>query len=113
MQIESLTFDDAVNYINDVSFTKNDYDDMISNLITLLNNKYIYLDIAKNPPPPYKPVDVIQELKSINTINIKYYDFYQQVFTILTKLQDSHVQIFFKKILELEYLSPMVILQEQ
>ena len=107
VQIESLTFDDAVNYINDVSFTKNDYDDMISNLITLLNNKYIYLDIAKNPPPPYKPVDVIQELKSINTMNIKYYDFYQQVFTILTKLQDSHVQIFFKKILELEYLSPI------
>ena len=107
VQIESLTYDDAVNYINDVSFTKNDYDDMISNLITLLNNKYVYLDIAKNPPPPYKPVDVIQELKSINTINIKYYDFYQQVFTILTKLQDSHVQIFFKKILELEYLSPI------
>ena len=107
VQYDNYTFDEAVNYINDVTFKKNDYDDMISNLITLLNNHYIYLDIAKNPPPPYKPVDVIQELKSINTINIKYYDFYQQVFTILTKLQDSHVQIFFKKILELEYISPI------
>ena len=83
---EFLNFDEAVNYLNDVKYSKTDYDDMISNLITLLNNHYIYLDIAKAPPPPYKPVDVIQELKSINTINIKYYDFYQQVFTILTKL---------------------------
>ena len=107
VEYESFTFDEAVNYINDVSFTKNDYDDMISNLITLLNNKYVYLDIAKNPPHPYKPVDVIQELKSINTTNIKYYDFYQQVFTILIKLQDLHLDIFFKKIFELEYLSPI------
>ena len=108
VEYEPFTFDEAVNYINDVSFTKNDYDDMISNLITLLNNKYVYLDIAKNPPHPYKPVDVIQELKAINTNNIKYYDFYKQVFTILIKLQDLHVQIFFTKILELIYISPIV-----
>ena len=38
VEYELFTFDEAVNYINDVSFTKNDYDDMISNLITLLNN---------------------------------------------------------------------------
>jgi hypothetical protein len=38
VEYEPFTFDEAVNYINDVSFTKNDYDDMISNLITLLNN---------------------------------------------------------------------------
>ena len=108
VEYESFTFDETVNYINDVSFTENDYDDMISNLITLLNNKYVYLDIAKNPPPPYKPVDVIQELKAINTNNIKYYDFYHQVFTILIKLQDLHVQIFFTKIVELIYISPIV-----
>ena len=57
VQYDNYTFDEAVNYINDVTFKKNDYDDMISNLITLLNNHYIYLDIAKAPPPPYKPVD--------------------------------------------------------
>ena len=38
VEYEPFAFDEAVNYINDVSFTKNDYDDMISNLITLLNN---------------------------------------------------------------------------
>ena len=108
VQFEVFNFNKAVNYINNVPFNKNDYDDMISNLITLLTNRYIYLDIAKNPPPPFKPVDVIEELKSINTKYINYYDFYQQVFTILLKLQDSHLQIFFKKILELEYVSPII-----
>ena len=78
MQFQFFTFDNAVNYINDVPFNKNDYDNMISNLISLLNNHYIYLDIAKNPPPPFKPVDIIKELKSINP---KYYEFYQKVFT--------------------------------
>ena len=106
-QFEIFTFDEAVNYINDVPFNKKDYDDMISNLITLLNNRYIFLDIAKNPPPPFKPVDVIEELKSIKTDNIQYYEFYQRVFNILLKPQDAHLQIFFKKILELEYLSPI------
>ena len=108
IQFEFFTFDEVVQYINNVPFNKNDYDDMISNLITLLTNRYIYLDIAKNPPPPFKPVDVIKELKSINTKYINYYDFYQQVFTILLKLQDNHLQIFFKKILDLEYISPIV-----
>ena len=107
VQIENLTFDEAVNYINDVPYNKKDYDDMISNLITLLNNNYIYLDIAKNPPPPFKPVDVIKELESIKTNHIKFYEFYQKVNKILLKLQDGHLQIFFKKILDLEYLSPL------
>ena len=56
VQFQFFTFDNAVNYINDVPFNKNDYDNMISNLISLLNNHYIYLDIAKNPPPPFKPL---------------------------------------------------------
>ena len=107
VKYEIFNFKKAVNYINNVPFKKNDYDDMISNLITLLTNKYVYLDIAKNPPPPYKPVDVIQELKAINTKFINYYEFYQKVFSILIKLQDLHVQIFFKKIYELDYLSPI------
>ena len=70
VQFDFYTFDEAVKNINDVPFNKNDYDDMISNIITLLNNHYIYLDIAKNPPPPFKPVDVIKELKSIKTEKI-------------------------------------------
>ncbi len=107
VQFEVFNFNKAVNYINNVPFNKNDYDDMISNIITLLNNHYIYLDIAKNPPPPFKPVDVIKELKSINTKYINYYEFYQKVYTILLKLQDIHLQIFFKKILDLEYISPI------
>ena len=107
VKYEIFTFNKAVNYINDVPFNKNDYDDIISNLISLLNNHYVYLDIAKNPPPPFKPVDVIKELQSINTKYINYYEFYQKVNNILLKLQDNHLQIYFKKILELEYISPI------
>ena len=39
VKYEIFNFKKAVNYINNVPFKKNDYDDMISNLITLLNNK--------------------------------------------------------------------------
>ncbi len=102
-----FTFDEAVKYINDVSYKKNDYDDMISNLISLLNNHYIYLDIAKNPPRPFKSIDVIKELKSIKTDNIKYYEFYLRVSTILMKLRDIHLQIFFQKVLDVIYVSPI------
>ena len=107
-EYEYFTFDEAVNYFNNVKYSQTDYDNIISNLINIFNDYYIYLDIAKNPPPPFKPVDVIKELKSIKTEKITFYEFYQQVFTILLKLQDSHVQIFFKKILELIYISPIV-----
>ena len=70
VQFDFYTFDEAVKYINDVKYTQKDYDNIIIYLKNLLNNHYIYLDIAKKPPPPFKPVDVIKELKSIKTEKI-------------------------------------------
>ena len=107
-EFDILSFDEAVDYINYISYTKEDYDNIIENLINLFNEYYVYLDISKNPPSPYNAVDLITELSLINTKDITFYEFYLQLFSIFPKLQDEHIQLFFKRIKELEYISPVI-----
>ena len=107
-EFDILTFDEAVDYLNNISYTQEDYDIIIENLINLFNEYYVYLDISKNPPSPYNPVDLIYELQSINTKDITFYEFYLQLFSIFPKLQDEHIQIFLKRVKELEYVSPVI-----
>ena len=107
-EFDILSFDEAVDYLNNISYTQEDYDIIIENLINLFNEYYVYLDISKNPPSPYNPVDLIYELQSINTKDITFYEFYLQLFSIFPKLQDEHIQIFLKRVKELEYVSPVI-----
>ena len=107
------TFDEAVKEINSINHSKNYYDNIIENIKKLLKEKYIYLDIAKNPPLPYKAIDIIGELNKIDTQGITYYDFYQKVFEIIIKLQDPHLSFLFKPILEYEYISPVYYISEK
>jgi hypothetical protein len=109
---EYLTFDKAVKEINKINYSKIDYDKIIDNIKKLLIEKYIYLDIAKNPPSPYKSIDIIEELNLINTEGITYYEFYQKVFTIILKLKDPHLSFLFKPILEYEYIGPVYYIME-
>ena len=104
---EFLNFDEAVNYLNDVKYSKTDYDNIISNLTKYFENRYIYLDIAKSPPPPYKPVDIIKELKSIKTEKITFYEFFQELTKSILKLKDGHIQILYKEISKLSYIAPI------
>ncbi len=101
-----FTFDDAVNAINDVPYNKTDYDNIITYLKQVFIDYYAYLDIAKNPPLPYQPVDLIKEFQSINTENITLYDFYKIVHSSMLLLKDQHVQISFGKIQEFNYICP-------
>ena len=101
-----FTFDEAVNIINDVPYNKTDYDNIITYLKQVFIDYYAYLDIAKKPPSPYKSVDLIKELESINTENIKFYDFYKKVYSSLILLQDMHIQISFTKIQNFSYVCP-------
>ena len=109
---EYLTFDKAVKEINKINYSKIDYDKIIDNIKKLLIEKYIYLDIAKNPPSPYKSIDISEELNLINTEGITYYEFYQKVFTIILKLKDPHLSFLFKPILEYEYIGPVYYIME-
>ena len=107
IEFDILTFDEAVDYINYISYTQEDYDNIIDTIKHLFIEYYVYLDISKNPPSPYQSIDIIKELSSINTRNITFYDFYLQLFSIFPQLQDEHLQLFFKRIRELEYIGPV------
>ena len=69
--------------------------DIINNLINLLEY-YVYLDIAKNPPEiggdsnyHHKGINLKEELNKDSTKNRKFYDFYQEIETILNSPRDT------------------------
>ena len=73
---------------------------LISNLEQILE-RYVYLDILKNPPQPtenyHNIVDIIKELNEINTDKRPLYEFYRDVKIIIDKCQDLHLDISIKK----------------
>ena len=70
---DSISVDEFINKINDVSYDTDDYNRIIISLINSLTKYYIFVNITKNPPINIKAVDLINELKSINVSDIKDY----------------------------------------
>ena len=68
---------------------------VITNLTTVLNETYIYLDFIKAPKQPqgydnYIPkVDLINELNNINKKERTFLDFYRDIINILDKTRDG------------------------
>lgn len=60
---------------------------VIDSLINLVSDIYIYNDIAKHPPNEdyYGKIDIIEELKKIETKDRKYYDFYRDIKRVIAK----------------------------
>ena len=60
---------------------------------------YVYLDIAQNPPdvgiPGYhhRKINLKEEIGNISTKNRKFYEFYQEIKTILNIVKDGHLEI--------------------
>ena len=71
----------------------------IIKLLQKLFESYIYVDIAQNPPdvgiPNYhhRKINLIEELGNIKTENRKFYEFYQEIQTILSVVRDGHLSI--------------------
>ena len=65
---------------------------VVDTLIYMLEEIYIFNDIAKNPPNNeyYGSIDLIKELKKIETKDRKYYDFYRDIKRTIAKLKDMH-----------------------
>ena len=104
-----ITFDEYVTKINKkYNYTSQDYKNIISNITELLDY-YIYLDIAKKPPENLniEPVDLIKELKNINTNNISFYDFSQKVLRIIKSTKDDHLSVIFNYLYYFKYISPV------
>ena len=73
--------------------------EIINNLTNALEY-YVYLDIAKNPPDiggdsnyHHKGINLQEELNKVSTKNRKFYEFYQEIETILNSPRDNHFRI--------------------
>ena len=72
----------------------------IIHYLSMIFELYVYTDIAKNPPKingyqnyHHKKIDLIKEIKNINTENRQFYEFYQEIQKILTSSKDCHLEI--------------------
>ena len=71
----------------------------ITKLLQELFESYIYVDIAQNPPdigiPNYhhRKINLIEELGNISFENRKFYEFYQEIESVLCAVKDGHLAI--------------------
>ena len=108
VEYDSISVDEFVSKMNDVSYKVNDYKRIIKSLINSLNKFYIFLNITKSPLLNIESVDLINELQSINVSKIKnYYEFYNTITNIISKSKDLHLSLMFYNFLNYSYLSPI------
>ena len=73
--------------------------DVIKNLISIIDEAYVYSDFIKSPKQPegydnYIPkVDLINELNNVNKKDRYFYDFYRDIQGILAKTRDGHFSV--------------------
>ena len=90
VQFVEITLDDI-----NVDISEEKCVSAINSLVKLFEEGYIYTDIKKNPPNKeyFGAVDIISELKAIETKNRKYYDFFRDIKRVLGKIKDGHLSI--------------------
>ena len=85
--------DISIDQIRKTNITEEDSKELINNLKNIVE-RYVYLDILKNPPQPkenyHNVVDLIEELENVNTEERPLYDFVRDVNLIISKCQDLH-----------------------
>ena len=70
---------------------------VITNLTSLIEQGYVYLDFLKEPKQPERymnytnKVDLIYEFNKIKKNNRTFYDFYRDIFNIIKKTNDVHL----------------------
>ena len=75
-------------------------ENVIKNLIEMFD-LYIYTDISKNPPNiegianyHHRKIDVQKELSEVKTEGRFFYEFYQEIMTIINTLRDYHLKFY-------------------
>ena len=82
--------------VNKIEISEENSNKLINNLIKIFE-RYVFLDIIKNPPQPknkenyYNKVDIIEELKLVKKGKRPFLDFYRDIRTIIDKCQDRHL----------------------
>ena len=91
-------YDDKYEQILNETVSEEYCSNVISNITKLLEEGYIYLDFYKSPIKPkgdesynINKLDLIQELESIPKTDRKYYDFMRDIYKIIRKTGDNHL----------------------
>ena len=101
--IQLYEINEYFNLIEKINISKEDSEKLILSLTKILD-RYVFLDILKNPPQPkenyHNRVDLIKELKNVNFKERPLLYFYRDVKKIIDKCQDLHLNILLNKNLE-------------
>ena len=95
VEYDILSINDFENIINNLGYNKTDYDKIILNLKKVLSDFYVYINITKSRKININPIDLIKELDLINTSNLNYLTFINQVQRILSLTKDLHLNLFY------------------
>ena len=93
------SIEEAYKILNNIKAEESDLKIIIDSFITLFNEAYAYMEVAKNPPQPkfndsyFEKVDIEKELRSIPIKDTNMFKFYQALKLIFDRLGDQHLTI--------------------
>lgn len=96
--------EEVLNFFNNYYIEGSTLTFIINNLIKIFNDIYAYTEISKSPIQPkfdnnyFKKVFIIERLKQIETKNINFYSFYQEIKTIFSDVKDGHLSFNMEKL---------------
>ena len=91
----------VLEYLNKEKENEYELKEIIKYISDVFKDNYAYNEISKNPPQPYfsqnyhKKVDIQILLNEINTKNLSFYQFYQQINKCFSEFKDLHIDIQF------------------
>ena len=95
---EKVKIEEIIQELESEKLSKSDSEQIIKNIISLLD-RYVFMDIAKNPPQPdgyekyHESFNMIEELNKINTEDRTFYDLYRDIRIVFGKTKDLHLSM--------------------
>lgn len=93
------TIEEFFYIVKSIEISESDSIKIINDLTKILE-RYVFLDIIKNPPQPpnkenyYNQVNLIEEIKLVKTGKRSFYEFYRDIRIIIDKCQDGHLRFY-------------------
>ena len=110
------TKEQVFDYLNGIDIPEETLISFKNVLADLFEEEYIFNEVIKNPPQPefdknyFKKVNFQESVKSINTTNLNFYQFYLELLKILAIIGDMHISFSFDFGLDkIMYSSPIIL----
>ena len=107
------TKEEIFNFLNGIDVSEETLTSLKNVLADTFKNIYAFNEIAKNPPQPdfdnayYKPVDIQERMKNVNTKNTNFYTVFQELRKIIAELGDAHIDLNIANLGEIKYSYPI------